>query len=251
MGVNPQAARSLAYWLRATAPALYVGVLRLAAQQSKLGECCACTQRLGQDTLDTFTPSLTSADYITDPSVIPEITITGSTPADPFVFTTVDPATFTPITVDQSALTVPDVTAPIDSPAGSTPPAAPSGPSALAAVGNYLTTGGGLNALLNLGTQVLKTQAAHSNAVAAQSILTAQVSRVMSGAAPAAISYTVNPVTGQVMPVLNTPSGPFSVTPPLLNALAPNAATLQVTSFLSQYGLYIGAGVLLLLLIKR
>jgi hypothetical protein len=246
VAVTAQGARSLAYWLSVNAPQLYLGLAHLAAQQSKLGDCASCRSHgLGQDTtpvLDYFTPSLTASDYI-DPSTftIPEITVTGSATPD-LAFTTVDPSTFAPITVDQSALTVPDIPA-------YTP--APLQPGMLSTVGNFLTTGGGISALLGLGTQVLKTQAAGSNAVAAQAILTAQTSRVLGGGTPAAISYTRDPRTGQVIPVLGTSVGQVPVTHSMLTSLAPNAGSLQITTFLSQYGLYLAAGLVALLLIAR
>lgn len=246
MAITAQGARSLAYWLSVNAPQLYLGLASLAAQKSKLGDC-ACRHGLGQDTLDYFTPTLTAANYAPDPGVfaidtnIPEITVTGTATPD-LAFTTVDPATFTPITVDESALTVP----PIPS---YTPAPVQSG--MLSTVADFLTKGGGITALLGLGTQVLKTQAAGSSAVAAQAILNAQTSRVLGGGNPAAISYTVDPRTGQLVPVLRTSAGQVPVTHSLLATLAPNAGSLQITTFLSQYGLYIAAALAALLLIRR
>jgi hypothetical protein len=242
MAVTQQGARSLAYWLSVNAPQLYLGLASLAAQQSKLGECASChAHGLGQDTLDYFTPTLTASDYIADPTLMPEITVTGTAATD-LAFTTVDPSTFAPITVDQSALTLPDVPA-------YTPAVVQ--PGMLSTVADFLTKGGGITALLGLGTQVLKTQAAGSSAAAAQAILNAQTSRVVNGLTPAAISYTRDPRTGQLIPVLGTSIGQVPVTRSMLSTLAPNAGSLQITTFLSQYGLYLAAGVVALLLIAR
>ena len=247
MAVTAQGARSLAYWVSVNAPGIYNELVRLAAQQTpaKLGDCAACRGlRLGQDItpLDvTPTVDVTSMDLT--PAAMPEITITGTATPD-FAFTTVDPATFAPITVDQSALTVPDVPG--------YPPPPPAGPSWFNNVASYLTTGGGINALLGLGTQVLRTQAAQSNVVAAQTVLNAQTSRVLAGNNPAAISYRRDPVTGQIVPVLGTPSGAqYPVTHSMLQSLAPNMGSLQITTFLSQYGLYLAAGLALLLIARR
>jgi hypothetical protein len=241
VSATPQGARSLAYWLKVVAPQLYLGVARLAAQNPvKLGGCgggCGCANcggGLGQDT--------TTDVALPDPTV----DTSGGTFADAtqtFAFDTVDPATFTPITVDQSAIPAPDL------------PPAPAAdvntPGVLDTVGTYLTTGGGLNALLNLGSSVLKAQAASSTASAAKYVLAAQVGRVSAGYNPAPIAYQVNPITGQAEPVLAAPGGYLPVTPPLLNTLAPNASTLQITSFLSQYGLWLGLGLVVILLARR
>jgi hypothetical protein len=273
VNITPRGARSLAFWVSVNAPGIYAELVRLAAAQTPrtprlqgLG-CAACDAArvglggFGQDilptvdvtpALDYFTPTLTAADYAPDPAVfdatnmpgagtmIPEITITGTPDV---AFTTLDPATLAPITVDQSALTVPDV------PGYTAPP--PSGPSWFGNVANYLTTGGGINALLGLGTQVLRTQAAGSQVAAAQ-ILNAQASRVMAGGNPAAISYRRDPITGQVVPVLASATGAqYPVTHQMLQTLAPNASMVGVTSFLSQYGLYLAAGFVAVLLIAR
>jgi hypothetical protein len=284
VNITPQGARSLAYWVSVNAPGIYAELVRLAAAQTPRtprlagGGCPGCSHRvglgwLGQDItpldvtptvdvtppLDYFTPSITSMNYVpvnyfgtqdfTIPppdampgagSMIPEITVTGTPDV---AFTTLDPATLAPITVDQSALTVPDV------PGYTAPP--PSGPSWFSNVASYLITGGGINALLGLGTQVLRTQAAGSQVVAAQ-ILNAQASRVMAGGTPAAISYRRDPVTGQIIPVLASSTGAqYPVTHSMLNTLAPNASTAGVTSFLSQYGLYLAAGLVALVFLAR
>jgi hypothetical protein len=281
VNITPRGARSLAFWVSVNAPGIYEELVRLAAAQTPrtprlqgLGECpgCMAAHRVGlgsfgQDItptvdvtppLDYFTPSITSMNYVpvnyfgtqdftippdTMPgasTMIPEITITGTPDV---AFTTLDPATLAPITVDQSALTVPDV------PGYTAPP--PSGPSWFSNVASYLTTGGGINAMLGLGTQVLRTQAAGSQVVAAQ-ILNAQASRVMAGGTPAAISYRRDPTTGQLVPVLATATGAqYPVTHSMLNTLAPNASMVGVTSFLSQYGLYLAAGLVALVVLAR
>lgn len=287
MAVTAQGARSLAFWVSVNAPGIYAELVRLAAKQSpanlgRLG-CSNCRVGLhgfGQDItpLD-VTPTVDvtpTGGWVTDSSgsmipvdssgiawpnspalqpiidttimpgaapMIPEITVTG-TYQPPLAFTAVDPATFAPVTVDQNSLTVPDVP-------GYTPPP-PSGPSWFGNVASYLTTGGGISALLGLGTQVLKTQAAGSNVVAAQAILNAQASRVMAGGTPAAISYRRDPVTGQVVPVLASATGAqYPVTHSVLQTLAPNASMVGVTAFLNQYGLYLAAGLVALIFIAR
>jgi hypothetical protein len=261
MAVTAQGARALAFWVSVNAPGIYAELVRRAAlatpgQPKLAGTCPGCAAHrvggFGQDYITPLdvTPTVdvtpivdTTALDLTPPPMIPEITVTGTYQPD-LTFTTLDPATFAPITVDQTSLTVPDVP-------GYTPPP-PAGPSWFSNVASYLTTGGGISSLLNLGSQVLRTQAAQSNVVAAQAILNAQTARVVGGGQPAAISYRRDPLTGQVVPVLATATGAqYPVTHSMLQTLAPNASTLQVTTFLSQYGLYLAAGVALLLILRR
>jgi hypothetical protein len=246
------------------APGIYAELVRLAAAQTPRtprlsgGGCpgCMAAHRVGlggfgQDitpldvtpTVDVTPIVDTTAIDLTPPPMIPEVTVTGIYTPD-LAFSTLDPATLAPITLDQTSLTIPDVP-------GYTPPP-PAGPSWFSNVASYLTTGGGINAMLGLGTQVLRTQAAGSNVVAAQTILNAQAARVMGGGNPAAISYRRDPITGQIVPVLATATGAqYPVTHQMLQTLAPNASMVGVTSFLSQYGLYLAAGLVALIFIAR
>jgi len=197
---------------------------------------------------------------------MPELDIVGDIAEDPSVNLTdtniqldsIDPATLTPVTLNETALTLPEMPAPADG----TPPAAVAAAATangtsttnqvLSSVGSYLTTGGGLNALLGVGTAVLKAQTAGAQLATAQTVLQTQMARVAAGYRPAAIGYTVNPQTGLPIPVLSTPGGTQPLSSPLLDALTrQSAAGVQVQSFLAQYGLWILGGVLVLALSRR
>jgi len=108
--------------------------------------------------------------------------------------------------------------------------------SAIANVGSFLTTGGGLNALAGTATAYFKAQQTASNAQVSNAVLQAQVARAGIGANPAAVSYVTNPPTsaGQV---------------PLTNSLLSSVTPGGLMQFLNQYGLYLllGAGVLITL----
>jgi len=263
--MTPTGARSLAYWLSATSPSIYAELLRRATAARSLGALgCDCRRfgALGQDderdfsdlsdTTDDSVPEVTATDALQEVDVIADV---GGIAADnpalesefPTLFDTVDPSSLESVTVNAADVplsTTDTVTA------DNTPPASTTS-SALSAVGSYLASPAGVSAVLQVGKAALQASAAASNAQTAQTVLQAQVARTVAGGNPAAISYQVDPATGQLTPVLATTAGATPVTAPLLSALAPNAATLQLTAFLSQYGIWVAAGLVLLLISKE
>jgi hypothetical protein len=242
--INPtlQGAYSLALWLRTNAPALYMALAHNAqtVKLGSLGKCkCHGMHGLGQDAIPVDSTPIDTGG--------PTIDIWGSFPSVP-ALDTLDPATFAPITVTDPTLTplppTQDVTAaPVDN-----------SPGFLSSVANFLTTGGGITSALNLATATVQNQTART-------VTTAQIARVAAGNNPAAITYRVNPTTGQVVPTLATPYGAYGgaygsgipVTPTILQRLAPNAASLGVTSFVSQNWMWLAlaAGVGALVLLRR
>jgi len=265
--ITATAARSLAYWLSLNHPQIFAALAKQAQvgrtrkKLSGLGcDCGPCRGQLGQDDTALFNP---------DPSVATFDTPASDT-ASTFTFDTVDPTsggtspytftvdpttTFVNPTVD--ATIVPEVPAsPADltapAPSTGTAPATNTSPSVLSTVASSLLSPQVLTSVVNLGAAYFRSTAAASNATAAQAVLATQVGRVYSGRNPAAISYAVNPVTGQLTPVVSSPGGAtFPATPQLLSSLGGSAAGLQIQSFVSQYGLYIGAALVLLLVARR
>jgi hypothetical protein len=91
--------------------------------------------------------------------------------------------------------------------------------SAASSVGSWLTSGGGLNSLANLGSTYFKTQAttqqAQTNAQLQTAVLQAQVARTQAGLSPAPVSYVTN-AAGQVVPVY---TGSVNTYPALQSAI--------------------------------
>lgn len=234
MTATTQGARALAWWIANNHPAVFAQLAqkaRVAATRTKLsGLGCACRPGLGDD--DSSTDYFgTPLDTYTDSSTFPDSSST-------FNFDVVDPDTFTTPTIEVAA---PNFD--IQDPSSSTTPSS----SILSSVANYLTSPAGLTAAATIAVGGLQVYATSQQAAAQQAVLQAQASRVAAGLNPAAISYTVNPATGQVMPVVSSTTGQYlPVTSPLLAQLA-GGGTLS--TFLSQYGLWLliaGAAVLVL-----
>lgn len=137
---------------------------------------------------------------------------------------------------------------------------------AISAVGGFLATN--TAPLLNAASNFFKAQANQSAAAAQQSILQTQVARAQAGQPAAPITYVQNPVTGAlqaayVAPTNSLPPSYIAANPPLLHSsggvvayplnqaglsqLTPNS----IGTFFSQYGLWIGLGVLALFVLPR
>jgi hypothetical protein len=277
MSATVQGGRSLAWWLSTQMPTVYKAVARsaalsqsvgsvlaradqgatLVAALGSLGECRACRRNrrrvrltqlsdLGDDyatyTDDADSSSGTSYDGGVSNSAFSDATTT-------YDLASLVPATLEPATVSATDVPTPSVSTPtVDGASGSSGQSS----SALSAVGQYLTSPQGLNAVIGLGTQVLKTAAAADQASAAQSMLQAQVARVSAGGLPAAVSYQVNPATGALTPVLTTPSGQVPLTSALASATGLLAGGgIQLTNFLQEYGVIIGLALLALYALRR
>lgn len=235
-----QAGTSFAYWLYVTHPAIYFAVARR-MKQSGLG-CYTCGSfgRLGQDDGSDIPIIDVTADSFDTGTISATDAVASS------VFTTVDPSTFTPISVDATAITPPPDTA--------ITPAASTDSSTLSKVGDFLTSSQGVSALLTVGAAAVKAAATVQSAQTQQSILQMQAARAAAGLNPAAVSYTVNPATGAVTPVIATGAGgTMPLTGAMQSALTPGtaAASIALQNFVSQYGLLIGLGFLALLALKR
>jgi hypothetical protein len=225
-----QGAYSLALWLRANAPQLYMALAHRYATAKLSGLGCNCDGKLGQDTPGW--PALP-----TDvPADIQTIDVTGTIPSYP-ALDTLDPSTLTPITVTDP-LALPQIT-------DASPIVANQSPGLLSQITGFLTTGGGITSALNLATAAIQS-------TTARQVTQAQIARVAGGYNPAAISYRVNPSTGMVTPTLSIPGGSVPVSPTLLQRLAPNMQSLTATSFLSSGWLWLAlAGVGALVLLRR
>lgn len=138
--------------------------------------------------------------------------------------------------------------------------------SGISAVGSYLATN--TAPLLNAAGAFFKAQANQSAAQAQQSILQTQVARAQSGQPAAPITYVRNPVTGAlqaayVAPTNSLPPAYIASQPPLLQSASgvtayplsqaglSQLAPSGVGTFLSQYGVWIGLGVMALLILPR
>jgi hypothetical protein len=254
MSVNPQNALTLAWWVRTMMPTVYAVMVQKAAQATTrktitgLGQCLCLDLACLTTCVSGSTAGSCSYASVFDAGTCAAVSAGSCNVASDFTLTSADPVTLEPVTLDTSDL--PEPTLPAD---GSTA-AASSSTSDLSSVGSYLTSSAGLSALASVTTAVLKAQTAASDAETAQAVLASQVATVKAGNSPAAVSYTVNPTTGALTPVLATTSGTLPLTSSLLAAATPgvSSSTLQVESFLSQYGLYLAAGLLgLYILLKK
>lgn len=86
---------------------------------------------------------------------------------------------------------------------------------AATSVGGWLTSGGGLNSLANLGAAYFKTQQTAQTAQMQTAVLQAQVARAQAGMPPAPVSYVQNSA-GQVVPVY---TGSVNTYPALQSAI--------------------------------
>lgn len=113
--------------------------------------------------------------------------------------------------------------------------------SAVSGVGGFLTSSQGLTSLANVATQYFKTQGTLATAQTQQAVLQTQLQRAQAGQAAAPITYTRNPYTGQLTPVLQTGAGYAPLTA---------SALTQLTPFLNQYGIWIAAAVGILVVLS-
>ena len=135
---------------------------------------------------------------------------------------------------------------------------------ALSSVGNFLATN--TTPLLNVASNYFKAQSNQSAAAAQQAVLQTQVARAQAGQGAAPITYIKNPVTGALQAAYVTsglPPSAIAVNQPMLQsagglmAYPVSAAGLSqlapggIGPFLQKYGLWIGAGVLALVVLPR
>lgn len=119
--------------------------------------------------------------------------------------------------------------------------------SAASSVGNWLTTGGGLNSLASIGT-------AYMNSQTQQNVLQTQIARAQAQQPPLAITYQPT-ATGQVVPVLPVSAAGTPVTvagqnPQVVSYVqaTPSVLATYTPAFnWQQYLPYIGVGLALLL----
>ncbi len=114
---------------------------------------------------------------------------------------------------------------------------------ALGSVGSYLTSPAGLNAATGLAKTIFQTQATVAQAQTQQAVLQAQTNLVATGQQPAPIRYTTN-AAGQLVPVYTTQTPQGAVYQPLSPQGIASLTPSSFNVFLSQYGLWIGLGVL-------
>lgn len=169
--------------------------------------------------------------------------------------------------ITAAAPTLPDVTTDTSSPGFFSSLGSGLG-SAVQSVGSALTNPSVLNSFANAAANYFKAQGTTATAKAQTAVLTTQLARAQAGLPAAPVTYTTNPLTGQLQPVYmpsvtqpipygvttaptigspGTTSFGYAVTPANISSLAP--------TFLQQYGLWlaIGGGVLVvaLLLTRR
>lgn len=114
---------------------------------------------------------------------------------------------------------------------------------ALGSVGSYLTSAQGLNAATSLAKTIFQSQATVAQAQTQQAVLQAQTNRVATNQQPLPIRYTTN-AAGQAIPVYATQTPQGAVYQPLSPQGIASLTPSQFNVFLSQYGLWIGLGVL-------
>jgi hypothetical protein len=116
---------------------------------------------------------------------------------------------------------------------------------ALGSVGSYLTSPVGLNNLTGLAKTYFAAQGAQSTAQSQQAVLQAQIGRAATGVSAAPITYQRD-AAGNVVPVYATQTPQGTVYQPLshqgIAALTPSTFSILV----SQYGLWIAGGVVVL-----
>lgn len=249
---------SHAYWLRVVYPQVYLGVLRtmqqIHAKVAGLGGL-GCDRDglgvLGQDGgttgFDTLTVDESGTGDFSVTDTIPVVDVSAPTEPTPTVVAPLSATDLTPVSVEAAT----NLPTPPDVSAGTT--SSSSSPGVLSAVGNFLTSSAGISALLTVGAAAVKAAATVQAAKAQSTILGMQVARLQAGLNPAAVSYAVNPATGALTPVIATgTAGSIPLTGAQVSALTPgNASALAVSNFFSEYGLMIGAGLLLWLMLSR
>jgi hypothetical protein len=155
--------------------------------------------------------------------------------------------------------TLPDITTDTSSPGFFSSLASGIG-NAVQSVGSALTNPSVLNSFANAASNYFKAQGTSAQAKAQTAVLSTQLARAQSGLPAAPVTYTTNPITGQLTPVyVPSPAQPipgavaaspfygsptsgspfgYAVTPGNIGALAPN--------FFQQYGLWLAIGGVLL-----
>jgi hypothetical protein len=110
---------------------------------------------------------------------------------------------------------------------------------ALGSVGTYLTSPTGLSNLSSLAKTYYAAQGATAQAQTQQAVLQTQIARATVGQTAAPITFTTNPA-GQLVPVYGNTAQPL--TNQALASLAPSSLSV----LLSQYGIYVALGAILL-----
>ncbi len=117
---------------------------------------------------------------------------------------------------------------------------------AIAGVGAFLASATGLNAVSSIARNYYANQAASSTVQTQQQVLQTQLHRVATGYPAAPITYTTNSA-GQVVPVYATQTPQGAVYQPLSTQGIASLSPSNASVFLSQYGIWIGVAVLVLL----
>lgn len=112
---------------------------------------------------------------------------------------------------------------------------------AIGTVGSSLLSPSGLNVLSGVAKSYFSAQAAQSNAVTQQAVLQAQLARAATGKLAAPITYTTSP-SGALMPVYATQSAQGPIYQPLSAQGIASLTPSGVSVFLSRYGLWIALG---------
>jgi len=217
--MNPAAGRSLAVWLAGQHPELFRAVAQKASRTRRFTHMGALADDL-TEFVPTVEPMPVSFDF--QPPI-------------------------QEISFDSSSLAVPDFSyqseaTPLDmgsSGGGFFSSVGSALSSAVSGVGNFLTSQQGLSSLTNLASTYFKAQAQTQTAQTQMAVLQAQTARVANGQTAAPITYTRNPYTGQLQPVIQTANGyqPVSV------------SSMGVGSVMSQYGLWVAGGLAVLVVL--
>jgi hypothetical protein len=227
--VTPASALLLAHWVSVNHPAIF-NALYKQAQKAQLGDDSV---DLSPVTVDTSGIDFSNIDYGTATDSSSATDLLGIN-TDPQLTDISLPASLSPDNA-ASVLGIPQINTPVSSSPSVTSQIASGVGSVVSAVGSFLASPGGAQSLVNLAKAIATTNTP---------VINTQVSRAVSGLAPAPISYVTNPYTGALTPVLNTPYGTANVNGQVLSALSGSG----LSQFVSQYGLYLAAGLLLVML---
>lgn len=116
--------------------------------------------------------------------------------------------------------------------------------SALGSVGSYLTSTPGLNNLTGLAKTYFAAQGAQATAQTQAAVLQAQVGRAATGTTAAPITYQRD-AAGNIVPVYATQTPQGTVYQPLSAQGIANLTPSGLSVFFSKYGLWIASGVVL------
>jgi hypothetical protein len=114
---------------------------------------------------------------------------------------------------------------------------------ALGSVGSYLTSPVGLNNLTGLAKSFFGAQAAQSTAQTQQAVLQAQIGRAATGTTAAPITYQRD-AAGNVVPVYATPTPQGTVYQPLSSHGIASLTPSGLSVFFSKYAVWIAGGVI-------